>query len=63
MEIREFRGYIKGKLEYTFPLHWVDSMEWTPKGIEVTYDNEMKYDTENQECVFDTILVDSIDVK
>lgn len=61
--MNEFRGYVNGKLEYTFPLHWVDNIKYTPEGMLVTYDNEMKYDLEDQKSVFEEILVDYINVK
>ena len=55
-ELREFRGYVGGKLEHKFPLHWVDSIKWLPIGIEVVYEDEFKYN-------FDTIYVDEINIK
>ena len=63
VELREFRGYVNGKLEYTFPLHWVDSIEPSGNGMLVTYDDETKYDTETGDIVFTEIYVDYSDVK
>lgn len=63
MELREFRGYIKGKLEYTFPWHWVESIRPVGKGMLVTYDDETQYNTETEEIAYTEIYVDYIDVK
>ena len=62
-DIYEFRGYVKEELKYTFPWHWIDHIEPTEGGMLVTYDNELKYNTETEEITFDTIFVDYIDVK
>jgi len=63
MELREFRGYVNGKLEYTFPWHWVEDIRPCGKGMLVTYDDETQYDTETEEIAFTEIYVDYIDVK
>ena len=62
-ELREFRGYVNGKLKYTFPWHWVDSIKPNKNGMLVWYEDEMQYDTENDEPKFVEIYVDFIDVK
>ena len=33
--LREFRGFVDGILEYTFPLHWID---------EILYHNNILYE-------------------
>ena len=57
MEIREFRGYRNGELMYTFPLHWVDSIDITEDGMEVNYFDESNCDK------LTSIVVDFINVK
>ena len=62
--LREFRGYVNGELKYTFPLHWVDRITVDANGkMVVVFEDEMQYDTENEELVFKTILVDEISIK
>lgn len=59
-ELREFRGYLNGALNYTFPLHWIDR-------IEVISNNKMKviyYDDIDEYCENPIeIIVDYIDIK
>ena len=48
----EFRGYVNGKLEYTFPFDWVEEMSVYENQIEVIYQG-----------VVDIIYVDKISIK
>lgn len=62
-ELREFRGYLRGSLLYTFPLHWVDNIKVKNGVMVVSYYDEMQYNTETGEEPLVEILVDEIDVK
>lgn len=55
----EFRGYVDGKIEYTFPFDWVDEMSVYENQIEVIY---MNYENNIQGKV-DIIYVDKISIK
>ena len=61
--LREFRGYLNGKLLYTFPLHWVDNIKVKDGVMIVSYYDEMQYNTETEEEPLVEIQVDKIDVK
>ena len=62
--LREFRGYVGGELKYTFPLHWMDHVMVDANGkMVVRFEDETQYDTENEDSVFETILVDEISIK
>lgn len=62
-DLREFRGYLNGRLLYTFPLHWVDNITAKDSVIFVSYFNEMQYNTETGEAPLVKIRVDKIDIK
>lgn len=62
-ELREFRGYLNGKLLYTFPLHWVDNIKVNGSVMIVSYYDEMQYNTETGEEPLMEIQVDEINVK
>ena len=55
----EFRGYVNGELEYTFPFDWVEEMSVYENQIEVIYLNYEK----NIQGVVDIIYVDKIVIK
>ena len=55
----EFRGYVNGELEYTFPFDWVEEMSVYENQIEVIYLNYEK----NIQGVVDIIYVDKISIK
>lgn len=57
-EFREFRGYLNGRLLYTFPLHWVDNIKVKDGVMIVSYFDEMQYSNPLVE-----IRLDEIDVK
>lgn len=61
--LREFRGYLNGRLLYTFPLHWVDNITAKDNVIFVSYFDEMQYNTETGETPLVKIRVDEIDIK
>lgn len=61
--LREFRGYLDGKLLYTFPLHWIDSIKIRRGVMVVSYFDEMQYNTETGEEPLVEICVDEISVK
>jgi hypothetical protein len=61
--LREFRGYLNGRLLYTFPLHWVDSIKAKDNVMTVCYYDEMQYNTETGEEPLMEIHVDEIDIK
>lgn len=62
-ELREFRGYRRGNLLYTFPLHWVDNIKVKDGVMIVSYFDEMQYNAETGEQPLVEIQVDEIDVK
>lgn len=61
--LREFRGYLNGKLLYTFPFHWVNNITIKNNVMIVSYFDEMRYNTETGEEPIIEIQVDKIDVK
>lgn len=61
--LREFRGYLNGKLLYTFPLHWVNNIKIKNNVMIVSYFDEMQYNTETGEEPLAEIQVDKIDIK
>ena len=62
-EFREFRGYLNGKLLYTFPLHWVDNIKVKNGVMVVSYFDEMQYNTETGLDPLVEIRVDEINIK
>ena len=56
-EFREFRGYLNGRLLYTFPLHWVDNIKVKDGVMIVSYFDEMQCDALVE------MQVDEIDIK
>ncbi len=56
--LREFRGYLNGRLLYTFPLHWIDNIKVKDGVMVVSYYDEMQYKDPLVE-----IRVDDIDIK
>lgn len=64
MEIfREFRGYLYGRLLYTFPLHWIDNIKVQSNVMIVSYFDETQYNAETGEQPLVEIRVDEINVK
>ena len=61
--LREFRGYLRGRLLYTFPLHWVDNIKVKDGVMFVSYYDEMQYNAETGEEPLVEIRVDEINVK
>jgi hypothetical protein len=61
--LREFRGYLNGRLLHTFPLHWVDNIKVKDGVMVVSYFDEMQYNTETGEEPLVEIQVDEISVK
>jgi len=61
--LREFRGYLNGRLLYTFPLQWVDNIKSKDGVITVYYYDEMQYNTETGGAPLVEIKVDEIDIK
>ena len=55
---REFRGYLNGRLLYTFPLHWVDNIKVKDGVMIVSYYDEMQ----DKDPLVE-IRVDEIDIK
>ena len=55
---REFRGYLNGRLLYTFPLHWVDNIKVKEGVMIVSYYDEMQ----DKDPLVE-IRVDEIDIK
>ena len=62
-ELREFRGYLNGRLLYTFPLHWVDNIKIKDGAMIVYYYDEMQYNAETEEVPLVEIRVDDINIK
>lgn len=58
----EFRGYLNGRLLYTFPLQWVDNIKSKDGYMIVRYYDEMQYNTETGAPLVE-IRVDEIDIK
>jgi hypothetical protein len=61
--LREFRGYLNGRLLYTFPLHWVDNVKVKDGVMVVSYFDEMQYNTETGLEPLVEIRVDEINIK
>ena len=61
--LREFRGYINDNLQYTFPLHWVDEIEWQNDGILVKYYDELDERNRIYNSVITEIKVTRISIK
>jgi len=61
--LREFRGYLNGKLLYTFPLHWIDNIKVKDCIMIVSYYDEIQYNAETGEEPLVEIQVDDINIK
>lgn len=61
--LREFRGYVNGTLEYTFPLHWIDEILCCNSKILVRYYDEMLESNRLDNTEITEIEVDYINIK
>lgn len=61
--LREFRGYVDGILEYTFPLHWIDEILYHNNKILVRYYDEMLECNKFNNTKITEIEVDYISIK
>lgn len=61
--LREFRGYVNGTLEYTFPLHWIDEILCCNNKILIRYYNEMLESNRLDNTEITEIEVDYINIK
>ena len=60
----EFRGYLDGKLKYTFPLCWVDEIIPCKSGIAIVkYYDQLKEENIETNSVITEIEVDYINIK
>ena len=61
--LREFRGYVNGILQYTFPLHWIDEILCCNNMILVRYYDETLKSNRLSNTEITEIKVDYINIK
>ena len=61
--LREFRGYVNGSLQYTFPLHWIDEILCCNNMILVRYYDETLKSNRLSNTEITEIKVDYINIK
>lgn len=61
--LREFRGYVNGTLQYTFPLHWIDEILCCNNMILVRYYDETLKSNRLSNTEITEIKVDYINIK